>query len=127
MSFTVSTRESASANSITLEAARTFTGEQQDAISYVVPDSTTDFEIVMGIDVSKVKMIMILATGGALTIETNDGTTPDDTLSMTDGVPRVWRNGDYNTIFLSADVTSLFVTNASGASVTLKILVVSDL
>jgi len=90
-----------------------------------VPDSSTDLEVVLAIDVSAVKAIHIQSDQD-VTIETNDGTTPDDTIALKANKPYQWSTNDYHTFVLGTDVTSIFVTNASGATATISIIVLTD-
>lgn len=90
------------------------------SISQVIADSSTNLEIAWQADVSQIKSIVI-ASDQAITIKTNSTGAPDNTLNIVAGMPYVWRTGDYNALLLTADVTKLFVTNASGSSATLKI------
>ena len=126
MTFSVNTRESASANAINIDSNRSFTGDSQLTIQQDVPASTTDQEILAAIDISLAKMVMIMSSQD-VTIKTNNSATPADTLAMTANVPRVWRSGDYNAIFLTADVTKFYITNATASTATVQILALIDL
>lgn len=82
-----------------------------------VPDSTTDQEVAITLDVSEIKAIYMVADG-ALTVETNDGGAATDTFNLTANKPLVWYNGHWaSNPFVGGDVTAMFLTNASGASV----------
>lgn len=109
-----------------ISSQKTYSGEGGCGITVSVPDESTDLQVVLAIDVSQVTSIIIQADGGDLTIETNNGTTPDDTLAIVDGSPYIWNTDSLDTLKLTADVTSLYVTNASGAAVTLQVDVVYD-
>ncbi|QDU03142.1 hypothetical protein V6x_28540 [Gimesia chilikensis] len=104
---------------ITIEAD----GEANVAVS--VPDESADLAINIAIDFSALKMLYIVADQD-LTIETNDGTTPDDTLALKAGKPIVWYEGCGYTNPLSADVTALYATNASGTDATLNVKTLQD-
>ena len=126
MSFSVSTRESATANALSIDATRTVQGDSQLAILQLVPAATVDQEILAAIDISLAKMVMIKSTQD-VTIKTNSTGAPDDTLAMTANIPRVWRDGDYNAIFLTADVAKFFISNATANEATVQILALIDL
>ena len=84
-------------------------------------DSLTAWEM----DVSQLKSIIMVATGGDITVETNDGVTPGDTISLTDGVPVIYTAADSSsTNPLTTDVTALYITNTGTA--TLKINALYD-
>ena len=114
------------AASRTLEKVITKTGGATASLSESIPDSSTDLQIPFVIDVSEVESIYLVATGGDLLVETNDGSSPDDSLSLVDGVPQLWTSGDLATSFLTTDVTDLFVTNSSGGAVTLDLELLYD-
>ena len=126
MPFSVNTRESATANAISIDANRSFSGDSQLAIQQDIAASTTDQEILAAIDISQAKLVMIKSTQD-VTIKTNNSGTPIDTLAVKANVPMVWRNGDYNAIFLTADVTAFYVTNATASQATVQILALVDL
>jgi len=91
-----------------------------------IADSVTDQQLTVAIDVSAVKGFLIVSEGGALTVETNNGTTPDDTLVLPAGRPYEWDTDSLDSFLLTADVTDLFLTNASGAAATLYAWAVVD-
>lgn len=126
MSFTVSSRESASANSLDVSSTRNLSGESQLLISQAIADGASDQLIALSIDISQVRLLAI-KSDQALTIKTNNSGAPDDTLSLLAGIPRIFRAGEYDTIFLTADVTAIYVTNASGSVATLQIISLEDL
>ena len=101
-------------------------GERHD-ISESVPDSSTDLAITWSADVSEVKSLMILSDQ-ALTLETNDGTTPTDTFTLVANEPIIWTAGAPGSPScpLTADVTALYATNASGSAATLTINMIQD-
>lgn len=80
-----------------------------------------DQALALAFDFSQVVSIYILASV-AMTLETNDSGTPDDTVSLLAGVARRWTTGEPNNPF-SADCTNAFITNASGGAGTLTILI----
>jgi hypothetical protein len=91
----------------------------------VVPGGSTDLEIACVIDVSELEGLYIKCDR-ALTIETNDGTTPDDTITLVAGEPLAWASGNNITCPLGTDVTSIFVTLAAGDDATLEMEVLVD-
>ena len=111
-----------------MEKELSFTSEAAPVqLDVDVPDSSTDLEVSCQLDYDKLKLLVIIVDG-VLTIETNDGTTPDDTLSMggSDEELYLWTAEDEDTVFLTADVTKLFLTNSSGATVNFRLLAVQD-
>lgn len=108
-------------------STKEYTGGLAQELNEAVNDGATDQLIVIAIDVSAIKNIYIKADQD-LTIETNNGTTPDDTINLKANVPYVF-NADINSYFtnlLTTDVTALYVTNASGTDATLEMEVLTD-
>lgn len=104
-------------------ASLSYTVDNVQKLSVEVATGQTDYEIIVGIDISKLKLFM-LSADGTCTIQTNDGTTPDDTFALTSTTPVLWKNGD--TAVLTADVTAIYVTNSSGAAVTVELFAATD-
>lgn len=103
----------------------TKTGSGVLSIEETVADSATDAEIVFSLDVSAVKAFMIVSDRDVL-VQTNDGSSPDDSLSLLADEPYVWHVTSYDSFLLTQDITSIFVTNASGGIATLIIEAVFD-
>ena len=80
------------------------------------------------IDVSQLVAYTIMAVGGDMTLETNSGGAADDTIVLTDGVPVQWDNADttFNPVPFTADITALYMTNASGGASVLKAIFIID-
>ncbi len=90
-----------------------------------VADSATDFEIAIAIDFSAVKSFYLVSDQD-VTVETNDGSAPDDTLALKANEPYVWHESSLHAFKITADVTSIFITNASGETATIDLEVVQD-
>jgi hypothetical protein len=101
------------------------TAESYTEIDVAVPDSTTDLQVDVTIDYSQVKLLY-LESDKALTVETNSGSTPDDTITLVAAQPYIYVEGDYHTLIIGTDVTALFLTNASGATANFKLRVLAD-
>lgn len=81
----------------------------------------TDTAVVIAIDVSAVKFFRIHSTTAA-TIQTNDGTTPDNTLSLAANQAYDYVPSDYEPFLLTVDVTTLYVTNVTETVLTVEVL-----
>ncbi len=103
----------------------TLTAEAGQVLDVAVAGSTTDLQVNLAIDVSQLSHIFLLADG-ALTIQTNDGTSADDTITLAANKPLVWYSGCGMACPLTVDVTGLYLTNASGSTVNLQVRVQSD-
>lgn len=88
-------------------------------------DATTDGLLAFTLDVSQCKSFYMVSTQD-ITIETNDGTTPGNTINLVAGVPYLWHADSYQAFLLTVDVTALYITNASGQTATLQIEVLFD-
>ncbi len=98
---------------------------EANIIDEVIADSVTDQLAVISIDVSAIKCIYLHATTN-LTVETNDGGTPIDTIALLANDPYIFYIGSLNANKLTTDVTGLFLTNASGGSCTFNLRCVYD-
>lgn len=83
-----------------------------------VATAQTDSEINFDLDVSAVTAFY-LESNQDITFETNDGSTPDDTIALKANEPYIWHATSYDSFLLGTDVTSVFITNASGATATI--------
>ena len=86
---------------------------------YTVADGQTDQEQVVAIDVSEVQAFFIKSDQN-VTLETNDGATPGNTINLLAGKAYLFVVNDYNNFLLTTDVTSLLFTNASGSTATIS-------
>lgn len=93
----------------------------ETVVSETIPASSTDVQINIAIDVSTMTNLIILASGGDMTLEVNSGSSPTKTLALLDGIPFVWNSlGGYltgaNAPFGSTDVTGFFITSVAGGT-----------
>jgi hypothetical protein len=101
------------------------TGGSEANISESIPDSSSDLEVNWTCDYTALELLYITSDQD-ITIETNDGTYPDDTLTINANQAVSWADGDEFDCPLTADVTALFVTNASGLAAQLEIRSLTD-
>lgn len=105
------------------------TAEQFVRSEFSVADGQTAFRANLAADISQAKAVIIYSDK-AVTIKTNNSGSPDDTLALAAGVPLVWYAGmsvdssDLN--LFDADITDLYVANASGATASIKVWILSD-
>ncbi len=126
MPFTNQLRIDAFASALNVSAVRTFVGDNQLAITQSIPAATTNQEILAAIDVSEAKFV-VLSSDVALTLKTNNSSSPSNTIALAAGVPYVWGFGDNNALLLTVDVAKFFVTNATAGAAALNILALIDL
>lgn len=86
-----------------------------------VLDAATDFEIPWVCDLSLCSFVYMVSDQD-LTLETNDGTTPDDTISLIAGIPIVYEGNAAVIAALTADITKVFATNSSGEDATITLI-----
>ena len=124
MSFSHILSQGLNAGAGAITRSNTYTGSQKISVVEAIADSVTDGQINVAVDFSAVKSFLLVSDQD-VTIETNDGTTPDDTLSLLAGVPYIWNTDSYDTFLITVDITAIFVTNVSGetANILLEALV----
>lgn len=90
-------------------------------VQETIPASSTDLLVNIAIDNSTVQELIMLASGGDMTIETNSGSAPAATISLVDGKPLFWNStGGYSSLanspIGSTDVTKIYVTSTAGGT-----------
>lgn len=120
MTHAIKIKRGFSYQGLQLERDEDLASGEMVAIDEEIADSETDKLVALTLDVSQVKAIY-LESDQDITLETNDGAVPDDTISMAADVPQLWSESDGAALRpLTVDVTGLYVTNASGSAATLK-------
>lgn len=82
-------------------------------------------QIIHALDVSACKAFAVVSDQ-AVTLKTNSSGSPDDTIALTANAPYIWTTSMYDSFQLGTDVTSFYVTNASGSTASVSILSVTD-
>lgn len=109
----------------TFNVANAYTGTGMSRVTDESIPIAADNLVAWALDLSQLKLLYIHCTE-IVTLETNSSDTPDDTIVLQAGVPLIWRLADYYTNLITADVTSLYVTNASSAVAVLNIEALFD-
>lgn len=124
MAFTYTPEWNITAASGRTAKSKAYSGSQIVELDESVADSQTDSQINVAIDVSAVKTFYVVSDQN-VTLETNSGSTPADTIALKADVPYVWTTDSYDSFLLGTDVTAIFITNASGstAAITLRALI----
>lgn len=100
-----------------------YTGAQIDGFDGVIPVSATNQPISVAFAVASMQSILIYASQ-ACTLKTNSSSSPTQTITMTAGQQINWGNNFSAANPITADVTSMFVTNPSSTlTIILKIRV----
>jgi hypothetical protein len=101
------------------------TSDSEINVDVVIASATTNGQIVCAIDISELKSIVLNSTKD-VTVKTNDGSSPDDTFTLKANNPLVWNSESPTANPFSADITDLYVTNASGADATVQVRALLD-
>lgn len=125
MSFTHVVSQSIDSGAGAITKSKTYTNSGRISISEDIATAITDGPIIVAIDVSAVESFLLVSNQD-VTIETNNATTPSDTINLLAGVPYIWTTDSYDTLKLTVDVTIIYVTNASGATATIQIEALVD-
>ena len=108
-----------------ISAAQAKSAGQRIVLDEDVPNASTDLLLAMNFDVSKVESIFLLSDRN-LTIETNNGSTPANTINLLANVPFVWQRNTYMANPFTANVTAFFLTNNSGGTARLRGRILTD-
>ena len=92
----------------------------------IIANAATDQQVSLGgIDISQLKGVFIASNQDVL-IEFNSNAGSGGSISLESNVPYTWMVGDIHTLLITADVTSAFITNASGAAATIFMYFLQD-
>lgn len=125
MSFTHTVTQNVQVGSTLISGSKSYSNSSKVSIEETIAAATTDDDVVLAIDVSALKSIIILSDQD-VKIETNSGAAPDDTINLVADVPYIWNTDSYNACLLTTDVTVIYVTNAGATAATLKIEALLD-
>jgi len=98
----------------------TLTSDSETNMDITVPIAT-DTLANIAIDVSVLKVLFLLCDV-AVTIQTNDGTSPADTITLAAGIPLVWFTGCGFDNPLGTDVTKFYLTAAVAGTLQVRVL-----
>lgn len=101
------------------------TSEQTHNTDVTVAANTTDFGVDIAFNYADLKSFFMLSSTD-LTLETNSGSSPGNTLTLKAGVPYVWQYGGYGSNPFSVNVTRFFLTNGTAGAATVQIRMLLD-
>lgn len=102
------------------------TADGEKNFDVTVNASTTDRQVDIAFEYADVKSLY-LHSDVNLTLETNSGSSPTQTITLTADVPIIWyANGGYACPFTS-NVTKFYFTNATATAATVKFRLLEDL
>lgn len=113
MSFTVKVVESVTEGSTKINVTNDYIVDTSYKITETIADATTDANYLLAIDVSGLQAFSMVSTQ-AITVKTNSSGAPQETFTMAANDPVIFQVGD--AAIFAGDVTSIFITNASGAA-----------
>jgi len=113
--YTMQMRREAVLSGRNVGATESITASSPGGFDVDVPDGSVDFLIHCPVDVSMIKGFILLSDKN-VTVETNSGSVPDDTIVLVAGKAYAYAINDYDAFILGTDVVDFFVTNSSGAT-----------
>ncbi|MBN9522493.1 hypothetical protein J0H58_28890 [bacterium] len=122
MPFTDTLRYSVQFGGLQVEATYDAAGGLRPDVSEVIPPSSTDLAVAWVCDVSALSAVVLLASA-AMTVETNNASSPGNTIPLAAGQPVFWFTGCGWACPLTADVTGLYVTSTAGGTLSIRALV----
>jgi hypothetical protein len=110
--------------------AATYEHDSLAEYDFVIPAATTNKVCAAAFPYADIKMALISASG-ACVIKTNDSGSPDDTITLTSTVlakmfTHDGKAGNIAANPFTANVDTMYITNAGGAEITVKIRVLYD-
>lgn len=103
----------------------TKTADQEKGGDYVIPNATTDQLVTLTVDVSEVESLYMVSDQD-VSFQTNNAGTPVQTIAMKANVPITYTKDSGETNPLTTDITAIYLTNASGATATVKIRILEN-
>ena len=122
-SHTISWNAYSSAGNISV--SKSFEGDVQANLDLSIPTATTNQEVLLALDVSALKTV-IVSSDVAVTIKTNNSGSPTDTIAIKAGIPYIWHYDAYASNLFTGDVSKIFITNTSGSTSNFKLLALTD-
>lgn len=92
----------------------------------VIPNAASNQLISLaGVDISQLKGVWIVSDQDVL-VEFNSNAGSGGALTLEANIPYVWTVGDVNALLITADITAVYVSNASGAEAKLYFYFLHD-
>jgi len=123
VSYTIRVVQTVSEGSTSLSSTTNTIVEGCDKRNETIVDAASEYNVVIGIDVSSLK-VFSMKSSQVLTVKTNSSGSPQETFTLVAGRPIVWQEGD--AAIFAGDVTGLYVSNASGNDAVLEIISATD-
>ncbi len=102
----------------------TYTSGQRMSVEESIPNGA-DQLVALALDVTQIQALIVSAPG-ILLLEWNDSAGAQGSFSIAAGVPYIWNTDSLDANQWDADVTALYVTNATGDAVVLNMEFIID-
>jgi hypothetical protein len=121
-SFTITLNGPTLSGSRNLSVTKAFTGNREDGLIATIAAGVTSQQFLIVFPYATIQLLYMLAKGGNLTVKTNAAdATGGNTINLVDSRPTLFEvNGPFPNP-LTANVTSVFVTNAGAVPVQIDI------
>lgn len=126
MSFTHAIQYAWSGGGGSLSHTKSYTDECEVKVDEEINDGQSNIEIVCALDMSEVASLYVVSDQD-LTFEGNDNIGSQFGINLKANIPYIWVTDSYAANLVGAvDVTSFFLTNASGSTANFKLRVLYD-
>ncbi|HME96754.1 MAG TPA: hypothetical protein VKN16_21340 [Methylomirabilota bacterium] len=114
-----------SAGGASVQGSVASVADAEDNRDIVVPPTTTDHPVALTLAFASLKSLFILSDQD-VSFQTNNAATPVDTLTLKANVPFTWVSTGGVVNPFTANITSLFLTNAGATAATVQIRLAVD-
>ena len=125
MSFTHAIGYSWSGGGNSVGSTKSYTDEGEVKIDESIATGLSNVEVVCALDIGEVASLFILSDQDLL-FEGNDNVGTQYSISLIANIPYIWVTDSYDTNLVGVDVTSFFLTNASGSTANFQLRVLYD-
>jgi hypothetical protein len=106
---------------LSLSQTSAYVGDNAPRLDVSIPDEASDLLTPWSLERGNGIVAIFILSDQDMTLKTNSSGAPDDTIALVANVPYVWTTDSYDAIQITADITALYMTNASGSAATLRI------
>lgn len=127
MPFTHSITRSYGTGGRTIAATTSYTGDVVASLNVAIPTASDGLLVPFSMERGQGIVSMVIMSDQAMVVYTNaDAGGATDTITLLANVPYIWHTDWYDTCLITADITALYVDQASGSTATLQIEILSD-
>jgi len=120
MAFTHTLQRNWVGNGTSKNSSVEYSGDSQVSLDTTVADSQTDQQETIAFSQANLQSVYI-HSDQAITVEFNSTVGAGGSITLVANVPYIWHTGSYFTNLITADVTTTYWTNASGATATIRL------